>query len=136
MRTPLGCNYRNSYQERHLRGIKIWSNYSRTNDRQHYDCNCVQQWKTGEIVIDKEMYTISPFVPDTLRRSQSGRTSFGIRVGSIELDEILTASLIVNVFVSELQSLLMSIQSNKNHVLTKKKYNRQLPAELITFGFR
>jgi len=77
---------------------------------QLYDCNCVQQWKTGEIVIDKEMYTISLCtVPDMLRRSQSGRTSFGIRVGFIESDEVLTTSLFVYIFVSEVQSLLLSI---------------------------
>jgi len=33
MRTPLGGNYRNSYQERHQRGIKISSNYNRAHDR-------------------------------------------------------------------------------------------------------
>jgi len=33
MRPPLGGNYRNSYQERHQWGVKIWSNYNRVNDR-------------------------------------------------------------------------------------------------------
>jgi len=54
-----------------------------------------------------ELCTRSPCVcPDVL--STVGETSYGIWVGFIKLDEVLTLFLFNYLFVSEVQSLLLS----------------------------
>ena len=39
-------------------------------------------------------------------------------------------------FISDLQHLLLSSESNTNYILTKEKYNCHFPPELLTFCFR
>jgi hypothetical protein len=59
MRTPLGAIIGTVNRNAINGKLKSGAITTERMTGQHNDCNCVQQWKTCEIVMDKEMYTIS-----------------------------------------------------------------------------
>ena len=122
MRTPLGGNYRNSYQERHLRGIKIWSNYNRANDQAALWlqlCTAVENWRNcyrQRNVHDLPLYLICP---DVL--SLVGELLSGYGCGSSNRMKSSLLSYLFMYLYLRFKVYFCLFNQLKNHILTKKK---------------
>jgi hypothetical protein len=80
--------------------------------------------------------THSPFVPRLPWLTLCGSWNFLRDTGGVHQTWYSIYYFIITcLIVSDVRSLLLSIQSNKNHILTNETHNRHFPPELVTFLF-